>query len=79
MSRPINLSSFCYEFISVNNDDLNPKKFDIDYSVNLSNLEKYISSQTCAKTYYRFLLSFLKSIKYISCDEFVQIYNKNTD
>ena len=74
----LNISNFCYEIIKQNNSIFNNlKKYDIDHTQNIKNIETLVTSQKCCKEYYNFLKIMLESVKYISCDEFIRILDAN--
>ena len=74
----INISNFCYEIIKQNNSIFNDlKQYDIDHTQNIQNIETFVTSQKCCKEYYNFIKIMLKSVKYISGDEFIRILDAN--
>lgn len=78
MSNPINLSDFCYDFISQNHAIINDlKQYDIDYSQNLQAIRDFVQSQQCCKKYFQFIERMLNTTKYVSCDEFIRILSSN--
>ena len=78
MSNPINLSSFCYDFISQNHAIINDlKQYDIDYSQNIQAIRDFVESQQCCKKYFQFIERMLNTTKYVSCDEFIRILSSN--
>jgi hypothetical protein len=78
----INLSNLFYRLLLENLHLFDLKKYDIDYSPDIDAITDYFKTQKINKCgiydhYYNLLLELTKSIKYISCDEFIDIYNKN--
>ena len=74
-----NLSNDCYEFIEQNKLFFDLKKYDIDHAINIDKINEYISHQTCSIEFFNFIKKLLESVKYISCDEIIQILNKNIE
>jgi hypothetical protein len=80
MEIPTNLNEICYKMIEENKElygDL--KQYDIDHSEQFEITEKFLSNQTCCNRYYNFLKEIFKNTKYISCDEIIDILDKNVD
>jgi hypothetical protein len=75
----MNISDFCYKFIEENKDFLDLKKYDMDYSQKLSDIDNFIKQQKCCKEYFNFVSSILKASIYVSCDDFINILNFNME
>lgn len=67
----------CYKLITENKHLFDLKLYDQDHSMDIELIQKYIQDQPCSKEYNKLLLELTKNIRYISCQEFIEIYDKN--
>ena len=75
-----NISDFCYEFLNQNLDFFDDlKKYDKDISIDTSNLEHYIHCNNNYSPFFSLMKQILEQVRYISCDEFINITNSNID
>ena len=55
------------------------KKFDKEHLVDFCSVYESLIYNKCLVKSKDFILEFIKSIKYINCDDFINIYNKNAE
>ena len=73
-----NLIEYLYEFIESNKDFINDlKKHDSNALLYLKPIDYYIVNQPCGSNYYSYIKSFLLKHTYISCEQFMDIIDKN--
>ncbi len=71
------IKDLCYQLVEENKDLFNLKQFDVDNSQNLELINEFVTAQTCCKKYFSLVKEMLELVRYISCDEFLEIFNNN--
>jgi hypothetical protein len=73
------LSEFIYGIIN----SVNPSFFDLknydnpSYVINKQKLLDYITRHPCSSRYYGFIYDMIDSVKYITCDEMIRVFQQN--
>jgi hypothetical protein len=72
-----NISKFLYNFIEENTKLFDLKQYNVDHSINIELLNRYISKQSCSKKYFDLIKYIYTNASYIDCDTFIDIYTSN--
>jgi hypothetical protein len=73
------LSQICYDFIDGNPGIFELNQYDIDHTLDRAILESYTAQQTCSNKYFDLLKYIYEQSTYISCQQFIEIYEANID
>ena len=72
-----NISKFLYNFIEENTKLFDLKQYNVDHSMNIELLNRYISKQSCSKKYFDLIKYIYTNASYIDCETFIDIYTSN--
>jgi len=74
-----NISEYVYQLVDKNIKLLNLSEYDTDLKIHTEHIEDYTRSHPNASKYLNFIKKIYDSVRYVTCEETIKIYNDNAD